>query len=330
MGNYNFGSGGPFWNGIPLWGSLPMSQGKYLHVKPYSGSDGNTGLAPNKAVKTLAKALELATANQNDVVLMYAEHNTAASTTDYQSSTLDWNKNLVHIIGVGAPTGLSNRARVAFISTYATASNLFTLSANGCIIHNVSFFAGVADTNPTGCFKITGQRNFISRCHIAGIGHANNDIANAYSLAIVGGAENVIENCVIGLDTIARGTQANSEIWLTTGATRNIFRDCYITTYAEANTHQFVLVPVNGLDRYTIFKNCMFINMGTGDASGTTMTEAFDVTGGGSPDGVILLENCTVYGATDWEAATVSSKVIIRTDGGTAATAGLSGDVAAA
>jgi len=116
---------------------------------------------------------------------------------------------------------------------------------------------------------------------------------------------------------------------LQSGATRNLFDNCIVATYAEAAGHQFVLVPVNGLDRWTIFKNTIFMNMPTGDAAGTTMTEAFDVTGGGSPDGIIYLDFCSLIGATDWEAAAVSGKVLIRTDGGTAATAGLTADVAA-
>lgn len=317
--------------GIPVLPNidLPFTQGDIWHVKPGTGSNSNTGKSPDQALATLAQAHSLATANQNDIVLLYAESNTAADTTDYQSSTLTWSKDLVHLIGVGAPTMISQRSRIAFLSTYDTASNLMTISADGCIFKNISIFAGVAGTNPTGCLNVTGQRNYFDNCHVAGIGHANNDIADAYSLQISGGSENTFRNCTIGLDTIARGTNANSEIRFVSGATRNVFIDCNITTYAEAAGHQFVLVPINGLDRYTIFKNCLFINMTTGDAAGTTMTEAFDVTGGGSPDGLILLHGCTLFGATDWEAATVSGKVMIRTDGGTAATAGLSADVAA-
>lgn len=318
--------------GIPILPNtiLPFTQGKIWHVKPYSGNDGNTGDSPDQALKTLSKAHTLATANQNDIVLLYSEHNTAANTTDYQSSTLTWSKNLVHLIGVGSMSMLSQRQRIAFASTYDTASNLMTISANGCVFANIQLFAGVAGTNPTGCLNVTGSRNYFLNCHIAGIGNDNNDIADAYSLQISGGAENTFKDCTIGVDTIARGTAANSEIRLVSGATRNVFIDCNITTYAEAAGHQFVLVPINGVDRYTIFKNCIFINMPTGDAAGTTMTEAFDVTGGGSPDGIIILHNCVVFGATDWEAATVSGKVMITTDGGTAATAGLSADVAAA
>lgn len=298
--------------GIPIFGGGIMSQGKAWFVKPYSGSDGNSGESADKAFKTLAKALSSATANRNDVVYLFAESNTAANTTDYQSATLDWNKDLVHLVGVGAPVNVSNRSRVAFLSTYDTASNLFTLSADGCIVSNISFFAGVAGTNPTGCMNVTGSHNFTHNCHIAGIGHANNDINDAYSLQISAGQENLFSHCTIGLDTIARGTGANSELRLVSAATRNKFENCDFTTYAEAAGHQFVIVGASGLDRYTTFDNCKFINMPTGIASGTTMTEAFDV--GATPGGLLLLKGCTMVGCGDWEANVESGITFI--DGG--------------
>lgn len=292
-----------FPNGLSSFGTpvLPLNgfatQGNVYYVKPSTGSDGNTGKSPAKAFKTLAKALSSATANQNDIVFLIGESNTAANTTDYQSATLTWNKDLVHLIGVCSPTTISNRARVALLSTYDTASNLFTLSANGCIISNISFFAGVAGTNPTGCFKLTGQRNYIQGCHIAGIGHANNDIAGAYSLNISAGAENLIENCTIGVDTITRGAAANAEIKVDTAATRNEFRNCKILGLTNHATNwKFLDASASGcIDRYLSFSDCIFLNA-TG-STGTALTQAFDVHA--SMGGNIILDRTSVVGATD-------------------------------
>ena len=314
--------------GIPLVGGVPFGpNSKALFVAPGTGSDGNKGTNPGKPLATLAKALSLATADRNDVVFMIAESNSASGTTDYQSAALDWNKDGVHLIGINSGNGIQNRSRIAQLSTATNVDALFTVSADNCFIANVSVFHGVADATSVGAVKVTGQRNLFYNCTFSGIGHADMDVADNYSLKVSGGAENVFDQCYIGLDTIARGTGANSEIVLDTGATRNLFRNCVIATYAEDAGHQFLIVPTNGLDRWTIFNHCVFMNMPTGDASGTTMTEAFDVTGGGSPDGIILLNFCTLVGATDWE-GTPSGKVMARTDAGTAATAGLSADVA--
>lgn len=315
-----------FPNGITSFGAPVgglFTTGTPYFVKPSSGSDGNTGKSPDKAFKTLAKALASATADKNDVVYFIAEDNTASGTTDYQSTELDWNKDGVHLIGINSGNGIQNRSRIAQLSTATDVDGLFTVSASNCLIANISVFQGVDDATSVGAVKVTGERNKFYNCTFSGIGHATQDVANNYSLSVNAGEENVFERCYIGLDTVARGTAANSEIRLESGATRNLFKDCIIATYAEADTHQFLLVPVNGLDRWTIFENCSFINMPTGTASGTTMTEAFDITGGGSPDGLILLKNCSLVGASDWEANVESGKVYIDGAAPTNNTSGL-------
>lgn len=316
------------YGGAPVGGLF--TTGKVWFVKPGSGSDSHSGKRPDSAFATLAKAHTAARADKNDLIYLVSEDNSASGTTDYQSSTLTLSKDGVHYAGVNAGGFVGQRSRIAQLSTATGVAPLVTFSGNNCSMRNIHIFHGVADaTSKDAAIKVTGERNYFYKNHFAGIGHADMDVADNCSLEVNGGAENHFDWCYIGLDTIARGTAANSEIRLEGGATRNLFTDCVTATYAEAAGHQFVLVPINGLDRWTLFKRCEFINMPTGDASGTTMTEAFDVTGGGSPDGIIILDFCTVVGATDWEAAAVSGKVMIRTDGGTAATAGLAADVAA-
>jgi len=298
--------------GVPvLGGGSLLTQGASFFVNPRLGGDGNSGIRIDRPLDTLSKALSMATADQNDVVYMLASDNSASGTTDYQSDTLEWDKDGVHLVGINSGNMVGMRSRIAQLSTATEVAPLVTWSASNCLCSNIHLFHGVDDADSKGCLNVTGSRNRFYRCHIAGIGHATMDTANNYSLQISGGEENLFEDCVIGLDTIARGTAANSELRLVSGATRNIFRNCLFTTYAEAAGHQFVLVPVNGIDRYTLFDNCLFINMPTGVASGTSMTEVFDVTGGGSPDGLLLLKDCAFVGAGDWEAATESGKVFV-------------------
>lgn len=248
------------------------TQGNIFHVKPYSGSDGNDGRSPDKALKTLngtTGVLSKMTAGQNDIAIVYSESNTASLTTDYQSATLDWNKDMCHIIGIGAPSPMSQRSRVAFISTYVTASNLFTLSADACLIANMAFFAGVADTNPTGCFQMTGDRNVIKNCHIAGIGADENDIAGAYSLYLNGTQEFLFEDCVIGLETISAGSAANSEILMANTVKNGVFRTCKILRRIEhATNHPLVkIAAATSLEGLIVFeKNCGFISHSANNA----------------------------------------------------------------
>ncbi len=293
--------------GIPVLGGMFPFTGKYFFVKPYSGLDGNDGLSPDSAVKTLTKALALATANKNDVVFLIAESNSAGSTTDYQSSTLAWNKDGVHLVGINAGGLMSQRSRVAFISTYVTASNLITISAKNCLFANIEFFAGVASANPTGCMKITGMRNHFVNCHIAGIGDDLMDTAGAYSLWFYDSAENVFDSCTIGTETIGRGSAANAEILFTTlagvGSARNVFRKCLITGWcASAGNYLFVSAnAANVLDRFLLFDDCVFHNPSTAIAGGAAMTQAMQIHA--NANGHVILHNCTIVGADNVNAS---------------------------
>lgn len=285
-----------------------LTQGKIIHVKPYSGRDSRDGKTADTAVKTLTKALSKATANKNDIVLMYAESNSASGTTDYQTTTLNWNKDMVHLIGVNAGQRFSHRSRIALVSTYDTASNLMTVSADGCLLSGLELFAGVAGTTPTGCLLVTGTRNHFQNCHIAGIGNDANDITSAYSLYLQGNAtENYFENCVIGCDTISRGSAAsiyeiymNTDTGVVSGAkpARNVFKGCYIIGLAGSTTQYFFLkIAAGGADRFVLFDNCVFFNPGASVGGGAAMTYAFEVAT--NANGKVVLHNTSITGAAD-------------------------------
>lgn len=270
-------------------------------VDPYYGLDGNSGRRPDRPFKTLAQAHSSAVADRNDIVYLMARSNTAAYTTDYQTSTLTWSKDAVHLIGINAGNMFSQRSRVAFISTYVTASNLITISAKGCMFANIEFFAGVASANPTGCMKLTGMRNHFINCHIAGIGNDLMDSAGAYDLWLYDSAENMFENCVIGIDTVKRGSAANAGVLFTTaagvGSARNIFKRCLFPAWCEsAGNYLFVSAnAANALDRFLLFDDCVFHNVGATVAGGATMTQAFQIHA--AANGNVILHNCTIVGA---------------------------------
>lgn len=237
------------------------TQGNIFVVNPRTGDDSNPG-SFQSPLKNLLTAYNLATANQNDTIYLCGSSNTASLTTARLTATLNWAKDLVHLIGINDGPIVSQRSRISFDSAYATASNLFTVSANGCLIQNVAMFEGVASALPTGCLKVTGSRNVFQNCHVAGIGDDANDIAGAYSLFIDGGAENSFLGCAIGLDTVARGTNANSEILIDSSASRNFFDKCLIYAMLEhATNHPLVkLTDATAIDRYLWFRDCMFGN----------------------------------------------------------------------
>lgn len=306
---------------------LMPGQGRSIFCRPGTGKDGNSGLTPARAVKTLVQALALAKPNQNDTVYLMAESNTAGSTTDYQNALLDWNKDGVHLIGINAGSLLGQRSRVGLLSTYAAATDMFKVSANGCLIKGIEFFMGVASALPTGCMTITGQRNHIVNCQIAGFGAATNDIAGAYSLQLSGAQENLIEDCYIGVDTVTLGANANSQILTAAGATRNTLRNCKIVLYtSSATNHVFLRVPASTIDRWLIFEDCQFLN--PIDSGSTNLTQASVIASGGSPAGTVLLIGAKtgIFGATDWN-STDSGNVTALNASVTANTFGLATDV---
>ena len=279
--------------GVPV--GIPLTQGNVFHVKPFYGSNSNNGKTLSEASKTLLYTHDsLLTADQNDTVLMYAASNTSTYTTDYllAAAPLVWSKDLCHLIGVGPDSMFGSRCRVAWTSTTTTGSDtvMATFSGDGCKVENIQFYSGVNDANLSFNVLVSGSRNHFHNCQFQGIGHATNDATGAYSLK-VSGSENLFTHCDIGLDTIVRAG-ANYELIVTGG--RNVFEDCIIRTYSETAGRCSVQIDNSGGDmRYTLFKNCIFIDYTVNLATG--QTNVFDMPSSGAT-AYVYLDNCRCFG----------------------------------
>lgn len=275
--------------GMPIVGTGGLlTQGKNWFVHPQSGSDGNSGLDTSNPLKTLSKALTLATANQNDTIYLLASSNTGATTADVLDATLTWNKDLVHLVGVCAPTAVSQRARISQVLASAI-SPMVNVTANGCQFRNVQIIQESSSASSLVCLQVTGQRNVFENCHIAGLANVTQSAPGSCSLKIDGGAENVFNHCVIGVDTIARDADA-TEILLDTDATRNLFEDCYITSYISATAFASVtLADATAIDRWLIFKRCLFMT----DSTNRTITQdqVFSIPASISQGRIILMDS---------------------------------------
>lgn len=267
-----------------------LTQGDVWHVKPSSGNDGNSGKTPARAVKTLSKALSLATADQNDVILLYAEDNSASGTTDYQSSTLTWNKDMVHLIGVAPNTHVGKRARIAQLSTATGVSPLINVTANSCYFKNLHIFHGVDDVTSLVALQVTGNRNVFEDMHIAGMGHATQVAAGGTSVKLDGAEECVFRNCTIGLDTIARDASAEGELWVDGASTRCLFEDCFFSAFiSNAAYEHLVLQDATAIDRYIWFKGCKFYSISTNN--GTPQDQIIEFKAN-LTQGHVILDNC--------------------------------------
>lgn len=274
-------------------GADMVSQGNRWYVKPRTGSDGNDGKTPATAFATLSRALSAATADQNDIVYLMSESNTAASTTDYQSTALDWNKDGVHLIGIGSGSMIGQRSRIAQLSTVKTIEDLFTVSADNCLIANIEIYHGVASGTQTAgrAMVVSGQRNQIVNCQISGTGDSSFDDAGARSL-VISGSENIFKHCYIGLDTVIRATQT-CEIEVSATAARNILEDCFVQSYTSLST--FKAIAATTLERFLFLKNTV-LSCVQNITSAVAPTGAISNT---TPNGNIIILGGGVFGYAD-------------------------------
>lgn len=286
--------------GVPVVGAQGfMTQGKSFFVLPRTGVDAtNDGQTPATAFKTLAFALSQCTANQNDVVYFMAQSNTAASTTDYQSVTLDWNKDGVHLIGINDGSFLGQRSRIANLSTAAALAPLFKVSANNCLIANIEVFQGTPGSGTTSiAVEVTGQRNHFVNCQLSGNGDLTGvtDVAGTRTLKL-SGSENLFDGCYIGLDTVIRATQT-AEVEILTGA-RNIFRECHFETYTSLSTFKMITVATS-TDRFVKFIDCDFHAV-QNITSAVAPTGMIGIT---TMNGEVLMKNPYLYGFAQYVTA---------------------------
>jgi hypothetical protein len=242
-------------------------------------------------MKTLTAAQAAATADQNDIVYLLAESNTAASTTDYQTSItgLAWAKDAVHLIGQNAAPMFSHRSRIAWKSDTVPVSSLkplVTFSGDGCYVENIEFMSSLDNAYANGVL-VSGMRNHFKHCHFAGIGHATQDVTDAYSLSVTGD-ENVFENCVIGLDTTVRAG-ANNELVIS--GMRNVFKNCIFISYSV--TAGRFIVSSTATNKWNLFENCSFINWTPNVETG--QTNVFDMPAVATA-GKVYLHACAAFG----------------------------------
>jgi hypothetical protein len=283
---------------LPLMGGGNGNGAKVYFVDPANGSAGNDGLSPDSALVTVGAAYAKCVDKSGDTIYFLNDGNTTGSSRE-ATIPLTWSKDNVHLVGLCAPTFISQRSRITPVSTAAlTAAPVIDVTGNGNIFANLQIAHFGADTDSIGTqgVAVSGDRNYFHNVHIVGIVNDHTgDEATGVDLLIDGGSENLFKHCTIGVDTVVR-TAANASIELTTQATRNVFEDCYIPMVTDAADPLFVKADGSGdLDRFTIFRGCTFVN---GVESGaTSLTAAVNVHN--TAGGMVMFHNCQIAGADD-------------------------------
>jgi hypothetical protein len=328
--------------GIPVLGSavgLPFT-GNYWFVDPVNGLDGNAGNSPQQALKTLYRAILLATAGNNDVVFLMSNGSSTGSARlslalaqsvvpTATTGVLNWNKNAVHLVGVGAPAAISQRARIApptgtYTQTTFASGNFVNVTGQGCMFANISIFHGFSTggTNQI-CWTENGGRNAYLNVDFEGMGDTTSATdAGSRSLLVTGNVgENAFVRCNIGLDTVQR-SGANASLELAGGTPRNLFSECSFPFWTSASTPLGILATgASAIDRWQQFKGCQFINA---IKSGSTAMSVLASMTSASPGGLLDFDpNCSIIGITKWGDTNALANSYVSQPVPTAATSGI-------
>lgn len=320
------------YGGMPVTPGVPVPfTGNVYWVNPVTGADGNNGSKPSAAFATLYAAHNACTAGNNDVVYLIGNGATSGTArlslanaqvvnSAATAGTLNWSKNATHLIGITAPTSVSQRARIAPPSgTYTQATfgsgNFVNVTAQGCYFSNFDVFNGFS-TGGTNQIAWTdaGGRNCYNNVNLQGMGDAASAAdTGSHSLLVSGSVgENTFVGCTIGLDTQSRSSGV-SEMGFAGGSPRNRFESCIIETFAGAAGCFWVNVPASSIDRYVLFRNCVFTN--PINSTATTMTVGMNINA--APGGSVLMTACLTSGATK-----ITASGLAYTSQGTASSSG--------
>lgn len=287
-----------------FWGMIPFTTGRYFWVAPaasytvegntYEASDGNDGLSPERAKRTVNGAITDATANVGDVIVLLPGSHSV-------SSTITVNKAGLTIVGIpgsipsaGLRHGTGGKRLRTSITSTETAGIIFTVTAadteiaylnlappaaggrgislsalsgaaNRAYIHDntISMIATASVTTygvtiPTNTGATGIEDVLISKCYFIS-GAAGASGANGPAVNILGTAYGVtIEQSTFEL----KGTAAWADAILSsqTASVGLLIRDCDFQTPTKTTTVMTDAIDVTGMttDGATHVLRCYF------------------------------------------------------------------------
>lgn len=180
---------------------LPVIRGKWFVVDPYKLTAADGGI--EGSFSTLLDAYNACTSGNGDgILVMSGGTGTSSQTSSYLSSVLTWSKHGITVIGVGAPTRMAQRTRIA--------NKQIT---TGTDITTIAFPSATTITDSASGFLTAGFKvGDILR--IAGTGSGTNDGTGHIITAITAGTI----TCAASTFTIKTAAETGS---------------CTITTYCS-------------------------------------------------------------------------------------------------
>jgi len=269
-------------------GMPPFSRRK-IFLDATSGSDGNDGLAFDRAKKTLAAALAKINTDKRDSIYLIGKSSSGLSL----SADPAWTYNGTDLIGLDSGCIYGGRSRIGMASDYGTPA--ITISGHNNRFSNIDFMHGFSSGHVAHVgVSITGTRNAFFGCHFNG--PLNTDLATAteYVGVSIAGSENYFNHCIFGARTLGR-TQPAPNVKMIAGVGDQYFEDCVFQVCLGDGDPTFLEIANTASTGLAVFKRCMFIAFNSNWA--TAMTVAFQINGDYTC-GILLDPQCQFYNVT--------------------------------
>jgi hypothetical protein len=270
--------------------------GNEYYLDPVNGSDSNNGLSSKTAFKSYAVAYAALTANQNDILYVIG-----GATAVVLSAAATWAKDYTHMIGIGSNLRFGGRTRIAHTGT--AMATMFTVSASGCIFHNIHWQHGEASATNLICLLVSGLRNEFNNCHVEAsldsVASGSSYAWRAIQLASAAQA-NTFKKCTVGSWTTAWASTSGKLVQFVGDNADTYFDDCVFVMNHTSTS--FVPIdftgPISGANSSVAFLNCKFFATNAKNA----------VIFGIPTNGWIFLDKCNAFNVTAW--STTNAKLI--------------------
>lgn len=283
--------------GVPVMGNgVPATKGNVFFVDYGSGDDGRSAKSntAQRAFQTIAKAYDLATTNNDDVIVL------VGSSTHTLTSMLDVSKNRVHFVGLDGTNRFYGQNAKVSLGVTTAATDIATIKNTGVrnSFSNIKFTNANTVAEGIYCVAEGGEYTVYDHCEI--YKETDLDVTGAAEMLHNGDSTQMV-NCTIGsLANIVADNVIRPCVLVTATLSGKKFRDGYFENCMfwrkAGGTETMMIYGANATDveRLMLLKRCSFISNKLGAA---TPAHAVGF-GAAQTEGTVLLQDCASVDCT--------------------------------
>jgi len=258
MSKYSFGKGLPTWNGVPMVGAFPVTEGDYFFVDAGAGSDGNKGTY-DRPFATVQKALDTVTTNNNDVICLMG------SDEHVLTAMLDVSKSRVHFVGLDGTSRRYGQGSRISIGVTTAVTDIAAVQNTGVrnTFTNIKFSSGNTLTEGLYTVMEAGEYAVYQNCEF--FLSSQLTVTGAAELACNGDSAQ-FRGCTVGssaidlVGAIVRPCVMLTKALVAGKVSRDVtFDDCQFWRKATNSANAFVwATTATDVERKFELKDCLF------------------------------------------------------------------------